>query len=79
MILEDNNDNIIYMYGKEAAEGPVLDDTVNIPRGEYDELLSDSMFLGALVVAGVENWSGYDEAEDLFNKWNEEVEVANDS
>ena len=48
-----------YMYGK-------FDDTVNIPKAEYDDLVSDSAFLAALEQAGVDNWDGYGFAQEIF-------------
>lgn len=35
------------------------DDTVNIPRREYEQLLADQRKLKALEAAGVDNWPGY--------------------
>lgn len=61
-----------YMYGQEIAEGSgLVDDTVNIPRGEYEDLLEDSLWLRMLEDAGVNNWEGYDEAFRLYDEYNE--------
>lgn len=38
---------------------------VTIPKKEYDLLIKDSEFLNALQAAGVDNWSGYDNALGL--------------
>ena len=35
---------------------------VTITKAEYDRLLKDSMWLGYLGAAGVDNWQGIDEA-----------------
>lgn len=68
-----DNDNISFttdalpfMYGR-------VDDTVNIPRNEYEELLERSAWLEALEAAGVDNWEGYDNASDIYNERNENV------
>lgn len=49
-----------------------MDDTVNIPKTEYNDLLEDSAFLGALEQAGVDNWDGYDFALEIFNAFKTE-------
>lgn len=65
-----------FMYGKEVADQMDLpyevDDTVNIPRGEYEELLDDSVFLECLRRAGVDNWDGWDYALEIYD---EEISV----
>ena len=71
-----DNDNISYtdqgeqklpfMYG-------VIDDTVNVPRNEYEDLLERSAFLAALEDSGVDNWEWYDEAVNTYNERNEDV------
>lgn len=58
--------NVTYMYGE-------IDDTVNIPRDEYESLLEDSAFLESLRQAGVDNWDGFDHALEIFDKFNEGV------
>lgn len=37
-------------------------DNVTILRSEYDELVKDSLKLGALEACGVDNWDGYEES-----------------
>ena len=37
---------------------------VSISKDEYDELKSDSAFLAALMAAGVDNWEGYEIAQE---------------
>jgi len=44
---------------------------VTITQEEYDRLLEDSNFLSALRAAGVDNWSGYGEAFDILEEWEE--------
>jgi len=47
-------------------------ETVTITKAEYEELVKNSNFLEALRCAGVDNWSGYGEAFDILNEWDEE-------
>lgn len=42
--------------------------TICIPLSEYAALQKDSMFLAALEAAGVDNWSGYDMAVELYRE-----------
>jgi len=41
-----------------------MSETVTIPKEEYEELKSDAAFLRALEAAGVDNWEGYEFAQD---------------
>lgn len=45
-----------------------MSDTITIDIDEYEELKRDSDFLNALYNAGVDNWSGYEYAQDLFRE-----------
>jgi len=38
----------------------------------YNQLIEDSIFLDALRAAGVDNWDGYDIAQDMVREWNSE-------
>lgn len=40
--------------------------TVTITVLEYESLLQDSEFLGALDAAGVDGWDGYDFAQEIL-------------
>ncbi|WP_438455359.1 hypothetical protein [Vreelandella venusta] len=42
-------------------------DQVTISRKEYDQLLAAQAMLDALKAAGVDNWSGYDDAMEMLN------------
>jgi hypothetical protein len=42
--------------------------TITITQEQYNQLLDDQAFLGALRAAGVDNWSGYDDAIDLYHE-----------
>ena len=39
---------------------------VTITEHEYERLLEDSKFLGALMAAGVDNWEGWDYALEMM-------------
>lgn len=41
-------------------------ETVNITRAEHEQLLEDQQFLRALQAAGVNNWEGYSEAQEIL-------------
>jgi hypothetical protein len=41
-------------------------ETVNITRAEHEQLLEDQQFLRALQAAGVDNWEGYSEAQEIL-------------
>jgi hypothetical protein len=38
---------------------------------DLDQLFEDSQFLAALHAAGVDNWDGYDEAQNIVEQWDE--------
>ena len=44
-----------------------MSDTITILQSEYDALVEDSNFLGALQTLGVDNWEGWDTACQLYN------------
>jgi hypothetical protein len=39
---------------------------IELTQDEYDELMSDSLFLSCLEAAGVDNWDGYEIAQDMY-------------
>lgn len=45
-----------------------MQETVTISKSEYERLLKAEAFLNALEAAGVDNWSGYDFACEMFNE-----------
>jgi hypothetical protein len=47
-------------------------ETVTIPKKEYESLKEDSLWLTALEDAGVDNWSGYDDARALWREYKAE-------
>lgn len=42
------------------------DEMVRISKKEYESLLNDSQWLCALEAAGVDNWDGYEDAQDAM-------------
>lgn len=44
----------------------VAEDTITIPKDEYDDLMWSQRFLECLENAGVDNWEGYEHAQDEF-------------
>lgn len=46
----------------------VQDGTVIIPKSEYERLIEAEEFLNCLRAAGVDNWSGYDDAREMMNE-----------
>lgn len=52
--------------------------TVTIDKEEYKELLEDQKFLYALQAAGVDNWDGYEYAQDIYQEENESEEDLED-
>jgi hypothetical protein len=46
--------------------------TITISLDEYVKLLEDSKFLTCLLGAGVDNWEGYDDAQEMLSEMNEE-------
>lgn len=62
----NEKNNVSFFHG-------VIDDTVSIPRNEYNDLLEDSMFLACLEDQGVDNWDGYQPALEAFMEELQEV------
>lgn len=44
-------------------------ETTVVTEVEYERLVRDSKFLEALKGAGVDNWSGYSYAHEIFYEW----------
>lgn len=44
---------------------PLLEETVTISKLEYEQLLKDQEWLQYLEAAGVDNWAGFEEAQDI--------------
>lgn len=47
-------------------------ETVTITKEEYERLQRDSLWLQCLESAGVDNWSGYDYAQELLDESEED-------
>lgn len=50
------------------------DGTITITAQEYKSLEEYSMWLAALESAGVDNWSGYDYAKEIYQEMKEDIE-----
>lgn len=51
------------------------DDQIVITKELYESLMKDQddvRFLHALRAAGVDNWSGYEDAQDILESWDNE-------
>ena len=46
----------------------MLEETITITKSEYESLLEDRKRLRSLEAAGVDNWSGYDYARELYEE-----------
>ena len=51
--------------------------TVTISEAVYKQLLRDSEFLDALQACGVDNWDGYEDAQDMMSDEDEDDEDEN--
>lgn len=45
-----------------------IKNSVVISKDEYESLVEDADFLGCLEAVGVDNWSGYDYAVEMFEE-----------
>jgi hypothetical protein len=51
-----------------------MPDKIEITKKEYYELLERDRFLCALEAAGVDNWVGYGDVQDIIEEWDKESE-----
>lgn len=49
-------------------------EAVTIPKEEYEELKRRDLFLTALENVGVDNWIGYENAQELRDVWEGECD-----
>jgi len=49
----------------ETKDGPTM---VLVEKGEYEELLRLEEWMFALESAGIDNWDGYDVAQDILEE-----------
>ena len=54
-----------------AEANPSISDQLTAAASEIYELYEKVAFLDALAAAGVDNWSGYEDAQDILESWNE--------
>jgi len=57
------------LSGMDLASGQsetIAVELVTITNKEYQQLLDDSLFLGCLIGAGVDNWTGYSDAQEAM-------------
>jgi hypothetical protein len=47
-------------------------ETITIPKEEYDKLVRAARWLQALETAGVDNWGGYEFAQEVFDELEKE-------
>ena len=72
-IAKDNAINELWQpLGFLVAEDLYRAKAVSISSGDLDKLYDRSAFLNALEAAGVDNWEGYDVAQDMLADWNKE-------
>jgi hypothetical protein len=45
---------------------------ITVSEEEYTEMLDRLMWLDALEAAGVDNWDGWEEAQEIYQEWNQE-------
>lgn len=45
---------------------------IEISQEDYEKLIEDSLMLNALIEAGVNNWEGYELAQEIYNAWMDE-------
>ena len=47
-----------------------MEEEITITKKLYDKLQADSAFLACLEACGVDNWQGYEEAQEMFEEEN---------
>ncbi len=50
----------------------VGDKIVMVPEDEYSKLIERDRWLYALEAAGVDNWEGFEEAQQIIKEWDNE-------
>lgn len=50
------------------------EETITISKKQYDQLMEDSLWLQCLSEAGVDNWSGIDEAWEILSEYEKDLE-----
>ncbi|QMV48642.1 hypothetical protein [Bacillus phage SPO1L3] len=67
--MSDNTDKSMTISVK-SHDG--VTETITIPVEEYQHLIDRVSFLDCLESAGVDNWNGYGEAQEMYNGDSEE-------
>lgn len=50
------------------------DDIIPVKEKRLVELIKAEAFLNALFSAGVDNWNGYEDAQDIYEAWEDDNE-----
>lgn len=48
----------------------MTEEMITITLKEYNKLIENDAFMDALVAAGVDNWNGYEAAQEMLEEWN---------
>jgi hypothetical protein len=61
--------DVIYLTKQHIniREDNTMEEMVEITKEAYEKLLENSEFLSCLQAAGVDNWDGYEYAQDMMN------------
>ena len=59
--MKDNDYTVVATTGDGLPE-----DSIVIQKKRYEELLESEEFLGCLQAAGVDNWEGYEQAQEIL-------------
>jgi hypothetical protein len=51
----------------------IKDDVVTMSLAEYEEMLEDQVFLNCLRNQGVDNWQGYEFAQEEFQEFRNQI------
>ena len=57
---------------RKALEQEYTGENLRILLNRLKELEDNDLFLGALRAAGVDNWSGYGDAQEMYEEWRKE-------
>jgi hypothetical protein len=63
--LHDATENETIKKALGSIINSTVSDTVKVNRKRYEELMADSEWLGCLIEAGVDNWSGFQRAKEI--------------
>lgn len=63
--LEDECGDVCIGSFGQGEYNQMSEETVTIPKSEYEDLLADKRFLDSLFAAGVDSWEGFSVAQDI--------------